>query len=133
MDERTRKHLSTARANRAYALAILNDEATSVTELNWAAVAAFYAAMHAVNAYLWDVARLEPANHRDRRAIILSWPALDALRFSYNVLFDHSLRARYEPGYSMSMTSFATLVNRHLPHVIATVERALPDDEAGTP
>lgn len=58
MDERTSDHLRTARANRVYALAIVNDDAASTTELNWAAVAAFYAAMHAINAYLWETARL---------------------------------------------------------------------------
>ena len=113
MDERTRIHLRTTSANREYALTILMDDNATTTQRNWAAVAAFYAAMHAVNAYLWEIARLEPANHRDRREIMIRWPALHPLRISYNTLFEFSVRARYEPGIATRTASLNTLVNRH--------------------
>lgn len=129
MDKRTQSHLRTAAANREYALKILADDDAIATELNWAAVAAFYTAMHAVNAYLWEIARLEPANHRDRREIVVGWPALSPIRSSYNALFAFSIRARYEPGYAMRRSRLNTLVSRHLAHVMATIERELPDDE----
>lgn len=129
MEERTRGHLSTAHANQAYALAILHDDDVSGAELNWAAVAAFYAAMHAVNAYLWEIARLEPTNHRDRRDIIGHWPALAPLQSAYFALFDLSIHARYRPGYTVRRRRLDPLVNQHLSRVMATIERELPDDE----
>jgi len=129
MDERTRDHLRTAHANREYALTILQDENATTTQLNWAAVAAFYAAMHAINAYLWELARLEPANHRERLDIVLRWPALQPILASYEALFTFSIRARYEPGYAMRRLRLNTMVNGHLIRIIATIERELPDDE----
>ena len=129
MDARTRDHLRTARANRDYTSSILLSEETTATQWNWAAVAAFYAAMHAVNAYLWEIARLEPANHRDRREIVTRWPTLQPILASYDELFTFSIRARYEPGYSIRRSRLNSLANRNLTHVITTIERALPDDE----
>ncbi len=122
MDERTSDHLRTARANRVYALAIVNDDAASTTELNWAAVAAFYAAMHAINAYLWETARLEPANHRDRRNIMDRWPALTPLRTSYFALLDYSVLARYSPGFEARPPNLDALVNQHLAHFRTTTQ-----------
>jgi hypothetical protein len=122
--------LNTARANRAYSLSILNNgEDTSEAELNRAAVAAFYAAMHAINAYLWEIARLEPSSHRDRRAIIGQWPTLNTLEPSYAALFNRSLLARYEPGYSVRMTQLTSHINRHLAHIVTTIARELQGDE----
>ncbi|HYI14935.1 MAG TPA: hypothetical protein VEX37_06070 [Thermomicrobiales bacterium] len=129
MDDRTRDHLWTARANRAYALAIVSDEDASTVERNWAMVAAFYAAMHAINAYVWETARLEPGNHHDRRDIMDRWPILVPICPSYDLLFDHSIRARYKPGYTANRSRLNTLANGHLVRVIAAIERALPDDE----
>lgn len=129
MDERTRDHLRTARANRDYALSILLSEETTATQQNWAAVAAFYAAMHAINSYLWEIARLEPANHRDRREIVTRWPTLRSILASYDELFTFSIRARYEPGYAIRRSRLNSLVNRNLTHVISTIERELPDDD----
>lgn len=127
MEERTQKHLSTARANQDYSLTIFHDDDASATELNWAAVAAFYAAMHAVNAYLWELARLEPVNHRDRRDIIEQWPTLGPLRAAYAALFDQSVTARYKPDSKVTRSRLNTLVNRHLTRVLTTIERELPD------
>lgn len=129
MEERTRVHLQTASANREYALKILLDDDATTTERNWAAVAAFYAAMHAVNAYLWEVARLEPSNHQDRREIITRWPVIQPLRASYNALFEFSIRARHEPSFAAKRSSLSTAIHRHLARVMATIERELPGDE----
>lgn len=129
MDERTREHLQTAQANREYALAILLDEDATTTQLNWAAVAAFYAAMHAINAYLWELARLEPANHRECLDIVLRWPALQPALASYDTLLTFSIRARNEPGYAMRQSRLNLLINRNLNRVITTIEGALPDDD----
>ncbi len=130
MEERTRKHLNTAHANRAYSLSILNNgEDASEAELNWAAVAAFYAAMHAINAYLWEIARLEPSSHRDRRAIIGQWPTLSMLERSYAALFNRSLLARYEPEYRVKRSHLTIHISRHLTRIITTIERELQGDQ----
>jgi hypothetical protein len=129
MDERTRDHLRTVHANREYALTILLDEDATTTELNWATVAAFYSAMHAVNSYLWELARLEPANHQQRLDIVLRWPALQPILASYDARIASSIRARYVPGYSTRRSRLSSLVNRDLSRVITTIERALPDDD----
>jgi hypothetical protein len=129
MDERTRDHLQTAQANRTYALAILQDENATPTQRNWAAVAAFYAAMHAVNAYLWEMARLEPISHRDRREILSRWSPLQPLIPSYTALFAISVRARYHPGFVVDSARLETLVRRHLARVITSIERVLPVEE----
>lgn len=132
MESRTQDHISTARKNQAYSLIILADASASETELNWAAVAAFYAAVHAVNAYLWEIARLKPRNHHDRRQSIGQWPALQPLQSAYNILFNISIFARYEPGYVVVREQLRTLVNRHLALIVETIERELPDDDLDT-
>lgn len=128
MDDRTRKHLRTAQANQEYAFSLQSDSNATSTHRNWAAVAAFYAAMHAVNAYLWEIARLEPVNHRDRREIMTRWSALQPLSGPYDSLFAFSVRARYEPGFATTTSRLNTLVNQHLTVVVAMIERELQED-----
>lgn len=76
MHWRTELHLATASQNRDFAAILVNTYDDAPPSLNWAAVAAFYAAVHYVNAYLWEIARVEPSNHLERAKLINTWPIL---------------------------------------------------------
>ena len=129
MDDRTRQHLDIAEQNLAFARTLLGESGSQTVELRWGIVVAFYAAMHFVNAYLWELARLEPLNHRDRREVIGRWTSLGPMYAAYSTLFDFSIRARYEPGFSARRSDLVSMLDRHLARVMATIERELPDDE----
>lgn len=126
-EARTARHLATARANRTYALAVLHAENPLPAAMNWAAVATFYSAMHLMNGYLWEIARLEPRNHLDREAIILRWPDLAPHSDAYRQLLDYSVRARYTPGFQMHQSDLALMLNRHLTTIVRTIEQTLED------
>ncbi|HEX5164483.1 MAG TPA: hypothetical protein VFV93_03735 [Thermomicrobiales bacterium] len=49
MDETTEDHLFTAADNRNFAVRIHEDSDAYAADLRWAAIAAFYAAVHYVN------------------------------------------------------------------------------------
>ena len=69
MEPRTEAHLATAQHNHDFARALLEPAVARVFSsppLEWAVVVAFYAAVHYVNAYLWERQRYEPRPHDDR-------------------------------------------------------------------
>lgn len=114
MDERTTRHLLTALENQHFAAAFVVTSEATPAQLRWAAVAAFYAAVHYVNAYLWKLARLNPADHRSRRTIMDRWPPLTALLSPYERLSDAAFKARYEPGGRITNSRTFGLVTRDL-------------------
>lgn len=129
MEELTVSHLATARANRGYALAIVQDAESSLVSLNWAAVATFYSALHFVNGYLWETARLVPANHHERERIIARWPNLAPHSQSFRLLLDYSVRVRYTPGYQIRRSDLSVLLNRHLANIARAIEHTLGNQE----
>ena len=129
MEELTDSHLATARANRGYALAIEQDAESSPVSLNWAAVATFYSALHFVNGYLWETARLAPANHHERERIIARWPDLAPHSQSFRLLLDYSVRTRYTPGYHIHRSDLSVLLNRHLANIARAIENTLSSQE----
>ena len=130
-EARTLGHLAKARANRTYATEILNDDDASQAALNWAGVAAFYAAMHYINAYLWETARLEPANHLDRETVIGNWPTLAPLSRAFRTLFTYSIDIRYSPLFQLRPEDLRRMAGRDLARIARTVERELSDNESG--
>ena len=129
-EARTLSHLAKAQANRTYAVEVLDDEDASQAALNWAGVAAFYAAMHYVNAYLWETARLEPANHLDREAIIGNWPALAPLSQAFRALFTYSIDIRYAPQFQLRRADLRRMIERDLARIARTVEHELRESES---
>ena len=123
--ERTLSHLAKARANRTYAVEILNDEDSTQAALNWAGVAAFYAAVHYVNAYLWETARLEPVNHLDRQNIISNWPVLAPLSQAFRTLFTYSIDIRYSPQFQIRRADLRRMIERDLVRIAQAVEHEL--------
>ena len=128
-EARSLSHLAKARANRTYAVEILNDEDASQAALNWAGVAAFYAAMHYINAYLWETTRLEPANHLDRENIIGNWPALAPSSQAFRTLFTYSIDIRYSPQFQIRRADLRRMIGRDLARIARTVEHELGESE----
>jgi hypothetical protein len=95
---RTRRFIQTADENEQFARDVLSDPESKPAALRWAAIALFYAAVHDVNAYLWERARLEPKHHEDREQLMFRWPDLAPLVRYYTALKNHAWRARYAPG-----------------------------------
>lgn len=117
MEQRTRDHLRTAEANEAFARSILEQGQPMPVSVNWAVVAAFYAAVHDVNAYLWETARLEPKHHTDRENVMELWPALNPMLGSYLKLKDYSINARYSPGFQASPKRLEGLLDKQLTRI----------------
>jgi hypothetical protein len=121
---RTREHLATAERNRVIAALLLDPSTTAAIQpqpREWAAVLAFYAAVHLVNALLWERLRYAPRDHADRRRMIGSLAELRPHRRAYGTLQQHGYRARYTPGYRIGPVDAQSLLDAHL----LTVEHAV--------
>lgn len=55
----------------------------------------FYAALHLVDALLWEEDKLNPEGHEIRREYVRTKPYLREIRNEYRTLKDHSEDARY--------------------------------------
>lgn len=98
LDFTTQSHIATAEENEQFAREVLQQSGPSPPSLRWATVALFYAAVHYMNAYLWEHARFAPSSHQSREALIKRWPDLSQLSDPYQSLKDASLNVRYAPG-----------------------------------
>ena len=121
MEQRTQEHLDRADVYRDFANIIRTTQGGTPAGRNWASIIAFYAAVHYVNAYLWQVARFAPANHESRGAVLDRWPPLNAVTTSYEHLRDAGFRARYLPTYRVA----PSLVDRLLDVDLRIVERVV--------
>ena len=70
MQARTLDHLTTAERNRAVAERLIDSANTQPISSEWATVAAFYASVHLVNAFLWERQSIEPLNHEERSRFV---------------------------------------------------------------
>lgn len=128
MEARTREHLDRAGRNRDLALALIDPALPTGLHpppLDWAVVAAFYSAVHYVNAHLWESRRSEPANHAQRRAAVVRERDLRPSSFSYARLRNLAFRARYDRLFQPSRTEAEQAVRGHLARVERTVLAAL--------
>ena len=97
LEQPTQQHLVRARRNRDVADALAGAAAQGIISppaLEWAVVAAFYAAVHYVNAYLWEKLRAEPRDHRERTNMVARVHALRAAFKAYRNLQDLAFQAR---------------------------------------
>lgn len=62
-------------------------------------VAAFYSAVHYVNAYLWETYAFEPLNHSERTLAVRGDAALVPIAISYDALRTWGFLARYRPTF----------------------------------
>lgn len=120
VDPVTGQHLSLAGRNQALAWTLLDGTVQPVPS-EWASVVAFYAAVHYINAYLWERLRVEPRNHRERGMYVETDVRLAACRLAYRRLQDAGYRARYNVTFRLSEQRARELVAVNL----ATVHRTL--------
>ena len=120
----TVEHLALAERNRNLARSLLGDE-QPLQAAEWAAVVAFYAALHFVNAYLWERYGREPAGHRERNHLVRTDPVLGRCQREYLRLADNAYHARYTVGFQISRRDAQTLIDLHLGRVETIVQQAL--------
>lgn len=118
---RTIEHLNAAARNQRLAHALLGIMDIQPAPYDWAVVIGFYAAVHYVNAYLWEQLGYEPRNHYDRISWVNRVKDLQPAARSYNLLFDYSLKVRYDPAFRLSRADALDVLTNDL----STVERAV--------
>ncbi len=86
----------------------------SAPPYSWAVVVAFYAAVHYVNAYLWEKMRIEPRNHDERSDWLTKIAALKYVDGQYGRLRSLAFSARYDPFYQINRpTAESALLDMH--------------------
>jgi hypothetical protein len=116
----TADHLTIADENRRFAIGLAALQTSGTTEYRWAAVAAFYAAVHAVNGYLWEKLRIEPRTHDERNAFVGRVTDLRPIAADYAQLQDIAFRARYHASLILTRQDVETLLAK-LEHVHGTI------------
>lgn len=105
MEPKTHDHLETAVRNRDIAMALIDPSfsiAVQPPPLEWVVVVAFYAAVHYVNAYLWQRQRYEPHDHAARENAVARAAEIRTVYESYARLRGFAYRARYVPLFRIS-------------------------------
>ena len=106
----------------------LDSERTSQQLLDisptWATVAAFYAALHWVDAFLARESNLHPENHPSRGQVVERTSGLRRIYVQYQRLFVVSLQARYQ-GISFSREEASKLIAEDLAAIKAVVISAI--------
>ena len=128
MEQETRDHIETAERNRDFARSLLSSpvaQLLSAPPNEWATVIAFYAAVHYVNAYIWERYRIEPRNHAERGQYVQQDPVLRRCERAYRQLRDAGYRSRYVRLCMVPRSEVEGLVNVELAHVEATVMGAI--------
>jgi hypothetical protein len=123
--ERTTVQLETADRNRSIAREVLKLEQPQPPPYEWVAVVAFYAAVHYVNAYLWERQRFEPADHEERQQAVNFVVALAPTLGAYSRLRRIAYEARYLPGYRIHRGAARSLLEGDLAFLRNTVIIAL--------
>ena len=95
MDQRTAEHLTRAQRNWDVAQYLAHQALITPSPDEWSIVAAFYSAVHLVNAYLWEKGKKAPSDHRARRSLMAQDSALDPISDAYDELADWAWTARY--------------------------------------
>jgi hypothetical protein len=120
----TERHLQTAERNRGIASTHLAATPQTLPK-EWSAVIAFYAAVHYVNAYLWEIRRYAPPDHDSRNRLVDGDVGLRQCRFEYRRLLDAGFRARYVPNFRLAEQDARNLIDTDLELVRQTVRGAL--------
>ena len=93
--------------------------------LEWVAVVAFYAAVHDVNAILWEWRSIKPETHTERTWYVDNHPPLSAFKLDYRLLNNHGWSSRYTPGYRLNSQQAQNLIDVNLAQIEAVVCSAL--------
>ncbi len=128
MKPETDAHLARADHHREVARALIGPHGLSISRtppLDWAAVAAFYAAVHFVNAYLWEKLQQDPGDHQTRTAAIARLADLRAIQAPYAYLTGLGYQARYARRFQVARSDVERAVFTNLEQVRGTVLQAL--------
>ena len=127
MESKTETHLAAARRNRDLARALIDPSLANLRPApwEWVAVIAFYAAVHFVNAYLWETVRHEPSSHPDRLARVRRERPIRQCRRRYADLQTLGHRARYEAAFALSEQEARNLVRDNLRYIETTIMAGL--------
>lgn len=90
----------------------------------------FSAAVHYVNAYVWEVRQIEPRNHDERLAMVALTSALKRADASYARLQQHGFSARYRLTYRPDRDIVGDLIETDLEAVRVAVLWDLDMDSA---
>ena len=110
MEQQTLSSLTTVDDNAAVAGLLLGIENASRAVIRWSVVAAFYAAVHCVNAHLWEMLQVEPRDHAERRFFVTTVSDLKPASAAYLRLQMRAYEARYAPGLVVSRPNAESLV-----------------------
>ena len=125
MQQKTRDHLSTAERNRTVAAFLIDDSTTQPVSTEWAVVAAFYAAVHLVNAFLWERQSIEPLNHEERSRFVFMISELRPIAHVYQRLSINAYHARYTPEYRISLQRARQFIDADLAMIESAVVTSL--------
>ena len=127
MDPKTINHLRISARNRDLALALLDPSLAGLrpSPWEWVAVITFYAAVHAVNAYLWETRHYAPRTHGERSTEVRYNLPITACRVSYLILNRAAYDSRYDERFSLTEQKARELLEVHFRRVEATVTQAL--------
>lgn len=125
MLSKTRDHLATADRNRAVAERLIAETDAESISCEWATVVAFYAAVHLVNAFLWERRSLEPLNHEERSRFVFTIAELRPIAQVYQRLSANGYHARYTPRYRISPQRARQFINTDLAAIESTIVAAL--------
>ena len=112
------RHLSAAAHNKQLARNLL-----ASLEPEWAAVLAFYSALHQVDAYFAQIA-LHPLNHEMRKSYIQRTGQLRQIYADYRTLESRSRDARYDL-VRISPSAVQQLIDNELEAIEGVVQRLL--------
>ena len=128
LDSRTLSPLATADRKAQIARLLLQPGALAPVQpppTDWAVVFAFYAAVHYVNAFLWERQRHEPRTHDDREAAVARAVELRSVLHAYQQLRVLAQRVRYTPGYRPARALIQVAVLARQEAVAQTVRSTL--------
>jgi hypothetical protein len=128
MKPETQGYLGRADRHRALAYSLLAPAQAGLLTpppLDWALVAGFYAALHYVQAYVWETQHHRAATHDDLRDTIKRTYQLRSIEFQYRQLLDRSWQARYLHEFSVTLQDANGLLTRNLEPIRQLVLNAL--------
>lgn len=103
MLQKTRLHVDLAQTNRDFAHSLIQTPPIGRGQATWAIVAAFYSAVHYVNAHLWESGHTEPRNHSERSNYVSNDRDFRAVSARYKFLSRRAYDSRYTPSFTASI------------------------------
>lgn len=124
-------HLEQARSNRAHLRRLLAMYSQDIDPnvLRWAVTAAFYSAVHCIEAEL-ESNNLHSGTHRDRAALMKRVGVPPEIRRAYELLKDFSEDARYRIATFEVYWVRETIVDKYLDRIVrwAKLDADIPSD-----